>query len=207
MKKILIHGSGHKAASWNETISRLECGNDILCPNLAEILNGEDASYANLYSAFARYCGGIDGRLDLCGISLGGILALNYAIDFPDKVNTLVLIGTPHKTPKLMLSIQNVVFRLLPRSCFDKMEFSKAAVFVLGSSMKNLNFSDKVHNIACPTLIICGEKDRANIKSAYFLSDNIKNAKLRIIERTGHVVNEEAPEVLAGLLNEFYKAH
>ena len=143
----------------------------------------------------------------MCGISLGGILALNSAIDFPDKVNTLVLIGTPHKTPKLMLSIQNVVFRLLPRSCFDKMEFSKAAVFVLGSSMKNLNFSDKVHNIACPTLIICGEKDRANIKSAYFLSDNIKNAKLRIIERTGHVVNEEAPEVLAGLLNEFYKAH
>ena len=39
-----------------------------------------------------------------------------------------------------------------------------------------------------PTLIVCGEKDSANIKSAYYLSENIKNAKLKIIENTGHVV-------------------
>ena len=56
----------------------------------------------------------------------------------------------------------------------------------------------------CPTLILCGKKDSANVKSAQFLSQNIKSAELKIIENTGHVVNEENPKVLAELLSEYY---
>ena len=70
--------------------------------------------------------------------------------------------------------------------------------------MKNLDFSDKVKNVKCPTLILCGEKDRANLKSAVFLSQNIRNAELKIIENTGHVVNEENPKALADILTEYY---
>lgn len=51
MKKIFIHGSGHKATSWNETISYMENNKDILCPNLSSILNGREANYTNLYFA------------------------------------------------------------------------------------------------------------------------------------------------------------
>lgn len=70
--------------------------------------------------------------------------------------------------------------------------------------MKNLDFNGKVSNVQCPTLILCGQKDSANIKSANYLSQNIKDAELKIIENTGHVVNEENPKVLAKILNEFY---
>ena len=42
------------------------------------------------------------------------------------------------------------------------------------------------------------------MKSAYYLAQNIKNAELKIIENVGHVVNEEAPEVLAKILDEYY---
>ncbi len=206
IKKILIHGSGHKAESWKETISYMESIEDILCPNLSSILSGKQAVYTNLYSSFSEYCNQIDGQLDLCGISLGGILALNYALDFPDKVRTLVLIGTPHKVPRIMFGIQNVIFKFLPKSAFENMEFSKKDIFDLGNSMKKLDFSDRVQNIKCPTLIICGEKDSANIKSAYYLAKNINNAELKIIENTGHIVNEENPKKLAELLNKFYSA-
>lgn len=78
------------------------------------------------------------------------------------------------------------------------------ATKALGNSMKNLDFSDKAKNIKCSALILCGKKDSANIKSAYFLSQNIKGAELKIIENTGHVVNEENPETLANILNEYY---
>ena len=203
-KKILIHGSGHKAASWNNTISYMENNDDILCPNLVSVLKGKEASYVNLYTSFTEYCGKIDGQVHLCGISLGGILALNYALDFPEKTKTLVLIGTPYKIPKAAFAFQNMIFRFLPKSVFENMAFDKKDTFALGNSMKSLDFSSRVQNIKCPTLIICGKKDNANMKSAYYLAQNIKNAELKIIENVGHVVNEEAPEALAKILDEYY---
>ena len=53
-KVILIHGSGHKAASWNETVSRLDCRGDVLCPELSSLLMGKEASYPNLRAALGR---------------------------------------------------------------------------------------------------------------------------------------------------------
>jgi pimeloyl-ACP methyl ester carboxylesterase len=105
--KIFVHGSGHKATSWEKTISYMTNNEDIVCPNLSSILEGKEASYENLYSSFVKYCNEFDGQIHLCGLSLGGILALNFALDFPQKVKTLVLIGTPYKVPKVAFSFQN----------------------------------------------------------------------------------------------------
>ena len=205
MKKILIHGSGHKAASWDKVISYMNNDKDILYPNLSTILNGKEASYDNLCNFFAEYCNKIDGKMDLCGLSLGGILALNYAIDYPNKVEKLVLIGTPYRVPKVMFSIQNVIFKFLPKKIFETMAFNKKDTFILGNTMKKLDFSNRVKNVKCPTLIICGEKDSSNIKSAHYLAENIKNAKLEIMKNTGHIINEENPKELSELLTEFWK--
>lgn len=203
-KVILIHGSGHKAASWNETVSRLDCRGDVLCPELSSLLLGKEASYPNLRAAFGAYCAQAGGPVHLCGLSLGGILALDYTLEHPETVKTLVLIGTPHKVPKAAFALQNVVFRLLPQSTFASMAFDKKNTFALGNSMRDLDFSGRVSAVQCPTLILCGEKDRANILSAQFLSQNIKGAQLQLIAQTGHVVNEENPGALAKRLNEFY---
>ena len=204
---ILIHGSGHKASSWEKTISYLDRREDILCPELSAILNGREASFPNLRAAFAQYCAQTSGPVHLCGLSLGGILALDYALEHPENVKTLVLIGTPHKVPKFAFALQNVVFRFLPKSTFASMAFDKRDTFALGNTMKDLDFSDRAGKIRCPTLILCGEKDSANLKSAHFLAQHIPNAELQVLERTGHVVNEENPKVLAERLNTFYSAH
>ena len=201
---ILIHGSGHRADSWRETISYLDRREDILCPELSVILNGREASFPNLRAAFAQYCAQAGGPVHLCGLSLGGILALDYALEHPENVRTLMLIGTPHKVPKVAFALQNVVFRLLPKSAFASMAFDKRDTFALGSSMKDLDFSGRLGELRCPTLILCGEKDGANLKSAHFLAQHIPGAELRVIENTGHVVNEENPRGLAERLNEFY---
>ena len=84
------------------------------------------------------------------------------------------------------------------------MAFDKKDTFALGNTMKNLDFSDKVKNIKCPTLILCGKKDSANIKSAHYLAEHINSAELKIIEDTGHIVNEENPKILANILTEYY---
>ena len=206
-KTILIHGSGHKADSWKETISYLEHREDILSPELSNLLDGREASFSNLRTAFAQYCAQIGGPVHLCGLSLGGILALDYALDHPENVKTLVLIGTPHKVPKFAFALQNVVFRFLPKSTFASMAFDKRDTFALGNTMKDLDFSGRLEEIRCPTLILCGEKDGANLKSARFLAEHIPGAELQVIRNTGHVVNEENPKALAERLNEFYRRH
>lgn len=206
-KTILIHGSGHKASSWQTAISFLDRKEDILCPELSAILNGREASFPNLRAAFAQYCARAGGPVHLCGLSLGGILALDYALDHPENVKTLVLIGTPHKVPKFAFALQNVVFRFLPKSTFASMAFDKRDTFALGNTMKDLDFSGRLEEIRCPTLILCGEKDGANLKSARFLAEHIPGAELQVIGNTGHVVNEENPKALAERLNEFYRRH
>ena len=65
MKKILIHGSGHKATSWNKTIEYIKNNTDIFFPELSSILNGKEANYDNLYSSFVKYCNNIDEKLVL----------------------------------------------------------------------------------------------------------------------------------------------
>lgn len=204
MVKVLIHGTGQKAAGWTETISCMKDQKDILCPDLHAILNGKDVTYENLYASLIEYCRTMDGPFHLCGLSLGGILALNYTLDFPERVRTLVLIGTPHEIPKAALGFQNVIFRLLPRSAFRDMAFDKKDTFGLINSMKQLDFKERLQEITCPVLVLCGEKDRVNRKSALYFSQNIENAALGVIENAGHAVNEENPKALAKILGEYY---
>ena len=52
-KTILVHGSGHKAASWKETIAYLNHPEEIFCPELSAILDGREAIYPNLRIACA----------------------------------------------------------------------------------------------------------------------------------------------------------
>lgn len=163
-KTILIHGSGHKASSWQKTISFLDHQEDSLCPDLSSILNGREASFPNLRAAFAQYCARAGVPVHLCGLSLGGILALDYALDHPENVKTLVLIGTPHKVPKFAFALQNVVFRFLPKSTFASMAFDKRDTFALGNTMKDLDFSGRLEEIRCPTLILCGGEGRRKPK-------------------------------------------
>lgn len=41
------------------------------------------------------------------------------------RVGSLVLIGTPHRVPKLAFAVQNVVFRFMPEQAFSGMAFGK----------------------------------------------------------------------------------
>lgn len=206
-KKIFVHGSGHQVSSWQDTLAYMVRADDIVCPNLSDLLVGKMVSYDTLYAAFASYCHKAGDTVHLCGLSLGGILGLSYALDFPQKVRSLVLIGTPHRIPKLAFGVQQIMFRFLPTSMFATMAFDKKDTFALGKTMKHLDFSARLHDIQCPTLILCGEKDRANLASAAFLAEHIPHAEMKVMENTGHSVNEDNPAGLAQLLTAFYAVH
>lgn len=204
MRQIYLHGLGQGPDSWDKTIARLGTAGDSLCPDLAGLLQGQEAAYPNLYRAVSKVCGEWEGPVNLCGLSLGGVLALDYAIQHPEKVRSLVLIAAQYRMPERLLRLQNALFRLMPSSTFRQTGFGKAEFLRLCSSMMKLDFSGSLQRVACPVLILCGEKDSANQKAAEELAKGLKDAELRIIEGAGHEVNVDAPERLAEALRGFY---
>ena len=207
MKQIYVHGLGQTPVSWTKTISHMQTGEHNICLDLPELIRGKQATYQNLYAAFSDACNKYDKPVNLCGLSLGGVLALNYVIDHPEKVNSLVLIATPYKMPRHLLQFQNMLFRFMPKSMFQQMGFSKREFLQLCKTMMPLDFSDSLSQISCPVLVICGEKDTANKKASVKLADILANAEFSALKGIGHEVNTEAPEQLAAVLCRFYEIH
>jgi len=171
---------------------------------LTDLLQGQEATYADLYMALSKFCDSFDEKIDLCGLSLGGILALNYAIDRPEKVHSLVLIAAQYKMPKGLLYFQNILFRFMPKTMFQQTGFGKAEFLQLCKTMAELDLSASIQKVACPTLVVCGEKDPANKRASKKLAGILRNAELQMIPGSGHEVNVETPEKLAEVLRRFY---
>ena len=120
------------------------------------------------------------------------------------KIDSLVLVGTQYRIPKLLMILQNLIFRFMPRKTFEKIEISKEEVIYLTKSMMNLNFEKDLEKIKCPTFIICGEKNKANIKASMKLKDLISKSTFKIIKNAGHEVNIDNPKLLGKELNDFW---
>lgn len=200
MKYIYLHGLGQTADGWNRVLGYRNTSTDSLCPDLARLVHGREANYPDLYAAFSALCDTIEDDLTLCGLSLGGVLALNHTIDHPEKVKSLILIATPYKMPKQLLQLQNILFRFMPKSAFSQTGFQKADFIRLCRSMAELDFSRSLRKVTCPVLVLCGEHDRANQKAARMLAGLLKNAAFQQIPNAGHEVNTDAPERLAEIL-------
>lgn len=204
MKTILLHGLGQTSSSWNNTIDAMGKSADVLCPNLFDLLDDKEICYPALYHAFSEYCNQFSEPLNICGLSLGGILALQYGIENPDKTNSMVLIATQYIMPKMLLKLQNVLFRFMPKSTFQSMGLEKSAFICLSKSMINLDFQNQLKNISCPVLVICGEKDAANKQASQKLQAQLSKAELRIIKNAGHEVNVDSPKDLGKELSNFF---
>ena len=105
MKYILVHGLGQDSSSWEKVKYELNLNDEINCPNIFKICN-DKISYNNLYEAFSEYCDTYSESLNICGLSLGGILALDYVINNPKKIDSLVLVGIQYRIPKLLMILK-----------------------------------------------------------------------------------------------------
>lgn len=199
---LYLHGLGQTPAAWDRTLSHLG-EEDAQCPHMGQLLERGAGNYSGLYRAFEEYCGQFDGRLELCGLSVGAILALHYALDHPERVSGLVLIAGRAKSPRLLLALQNVIFSLMPETAFVASGLNKAQMKGLCRSMAGLNLSRRLGEVSCPTLVLCGAQDKANRKPAETLARGIPGAKLGFIPGAGHEVNQDAPEMLARTISQW----
>ncbi|EGS30372.1 hydrolase, alpha/beta domain protein [Peptoniphilus sp. oral taxon 375 str. F0436] len=206
MRDILIHGLGQDHTSWDKVKEGLkETKPDMICPNLFDFLQKDAYDYKTLYENFASQVNQGKDRVNLCGLSLGGLLALDYAKQYPERVASLILIGVPYKIPKVLFRLQLLAFRLMPKSRFIKLGFTKEGFIGLLESMKDLEIDGEIEKVNCKSLLLCGEKDTFNKTSSRLFHKRMKNSELKIIRNAGHEVNIENPEALAQVIRETFK--
>lgn len=223
---LYLHGSGYTQDSFAAQAAAFT-GSDAL--SLPGHPGGEALeSVEESASWFARY---VDwkhaGRAVAVGNSLGGAIALRWALDFPEQVAGLVLIGTGAR-----LRVSPQIFQMLDErwpACIETLTdlaLSPSASAELRSRTREWHElvgveSTRRDYVACdkfdviqelatlhtPTLIIVGSLDQLTPpKYATYLHDRIAASTLSIIEGAGHIAMAERPAEVNAAIGRFLRS-
>lgn len=220
----LLHGLGANSNSWQMQIPDLvQAGFRVIAPDspgFGQLTNpGAKTSphfLANLYSGLVDHLG--LKSIIATGISMGGTHALQMAIDYPARIEKLVLVNTfsklritnPIVLPYFLLRMilvhtlgletqaKSVAKRIFPRPEQEMLrqeymnQVQQADPRTYRSAMRSLsrfNVTKRLNEIRCPTLVISGERDTTvPLPTQKKLAQSIPNAKHIIIPDAGHAV-------------------
>lgn len=204
---VFLHGIGAGPDSWNVQIDALPAGSTGFATTIAGLTDadGQDFSLTTAAAAVREELDrrGVD-RAHLCGLSLGGMVATRFAIDYPERVASLVLSGSQvHPNPALM-KVQNTIMRLLPSRLVAQPGMSKQRMLAVLRTVGQTDFRAELSQISAPTLVLCGLKDRPNIPAARELAAGIAGAELQLVPDAGHEWNVQRAEDFSVRLNAFY---
>ena len=208
---VFLHGIGAGPDSWNAQIAGLPEGLTGIAPRIAGLTDADadaDGEGFSLSAAAAAVRDDLDRRgverAHLCGLSLGGMVATRFAIDYPGRVSSLVLSGSQVHPNRALMRVQNAIMRILPAKLVAQPGMSKQRMLAVLGAVGQTDFRSELSQIRVPTLVCCGEKDRANIPAARELAAGISGADLQLVPGAGHEWNTQQPEEFSRRLNAFY---
>ena len=219
---IYIHGAGGNAGRWEHQLEQLS---DILGDKYYSAAidlpghgqsGGEACGQVFLYREWVREF--LDAmeieEVIVAGHSMGGAIALDFVMKYPQMVKGLILVGSADrfKVPQERLEAYKrgeytwewarVGFAsAAPTHLVDKLfeesqqsdPWTRYMDFLACSRYKGKN----LENITSSTLIVCGTEDiNTPPKLSKRLAENIKGAKLTMIENAAHQVMLEQPEAV-----------
>jgi len=226
---VFIHGAGGTHRHWGHQIAGLSGTNVYALDLPGHGRSGGQArtsitSYAEFLTDFLEALGST--RATLVGHSMGGAIAQDLALNHASQVDRLILVGTgaklrvlPTILEGLLNEFESTVDMILgysysedaPQELVDlgRQEWLATTPGVLhGDFMACDHFDvrDRLREIRCPTLLICGEEDQLTPpKYSQFLQEQITDAQLTIIPKAGHMVMLEQPEEVSRAIAEFMK--
>lgn len=205
---LFLPGLGAGVDPWDQQLRALPQGFTGLAPDIPGLDRAATPGSFTLAGAALALRDLLDERgverAHVCGLSLGAMTATQFALDFPERVASLVLSGSqvrPH--PALML-IQRTIVRMLPESTAEGMSMTKAQWLGALRVVADTNFRGSLARIDAPTLVLCGSRDVANIPAAREIAAAVPKAELRIVPRAGHPWNQQYPELFSRTVADFY---
>ncbi|GJF33508.1 alpha/beta hydrolase [Kitasatospora sp. NE20-6] len=160
-------------------------------------------------------------RADLFGFSLGGLVALQLALDHPDRVDHLALASvgchpdgyhdeirrpelhagsTRMPTAREFEAMRDAYLATAPHpEHFEEFAAkASAAVDAFGGWP-----ADALRGLAAPTLLIVGDHDLVRLEHAVEMYELVPDARLAVLPRTSHLGVAQRTDLLLPLLNGF----
>lgn len=200
MKLIFLHGLGQSADSWKEVQYLLADypseALDLFPSGVGTYQEAKERIYQHLSKETEPFV--------LVGLSLGATLALELSSSEIPNLQGLVLSGCPLKLAgNIPFYIQLLIFKLLPKSIYEKQGADKALMVGVSEELKTLDLREIARNCPYPSLLICGSQDKPNLKSMKGLQQLIPNSQFQIIPDGPHVLNRAKPKEFAEITRSF----
>jgi pimeloyl-ACP methyl ester carboxylesterase len=188
---VLLHGIGTGPEAWAPQVEAFAPTRRVLNPRVPLDL---DRAHAELDALDVP-------RFDLCGLSWGGLVALRFALDRPERVRRLVAVAAFASLPfhlRALLQVLAAAVRVVPRAPHE----------LAGPMRQGARFDvrERVRVLQAPLLVVCGERDRANRSPARALAGLAPNARFELIPDATHVANVDNPDAFTAVIERFLSA-
>ena len=224
---VLVHGAGGSHLDWPAPLRRLRGANvyDLDLPGHGRSEGAGRSSisaYRDFLLAFSDALG-LE-RAVVVGHSMGGAIALDFVLHYPDRLAGLILVGSGARlrvAPAILsgiLSDFEATVDLVLDYAFGpsateqlrrlgRQRLLKTPPEVLYgdySACDAFNVMGRLGEVRCPTLVIGGTADRLTPpKYSVYLRDHIPAADLVLVDAAGHMVMLEKPEVVNKAVSRF----
>lgn len=172
-------------------------------------------------------------RAPLVGHSMGGTVSLSVALQYPERVSKVTIIGSPVVGSSLALPLKLAGFRPIawllftmfptfrkamriasPFICSDPRfpdmmdrDLSKTTLesfLVSIASLRKTDLSPYVHQIGVPTLGMFGDKDNiVDPNQGKALEQGLPTARIERFDRAGHFIMLDEPQLFMQNLKDF----
>lgn len=229
---VLLPPAGTTCHMWDEQVRALGGRFRVLTPDLPGYGDAPGPfTFDRAVAEVGRHLGDAGGPAHLCGVSLSATVAVLTCLAHPDRVASLVLSGGIAHPPPL-LAVQRAVAAAMPerllawlqgleigraltrtpseerdevvtRATDDFRKAGKGTFQDALAALAHTDLRDRLAQVKVPTLVVCGERDKANLAGARELAAGIAGAQLRIIPNAGHLWNLQYPDLFTRTLTDF----
>ena len=208
MTVVLIHAFPLDERMWEPQLETLEA-EELYVPNLYDLGGNSVDGWAE--HVLER----VAGELVVVGASLGGYVALAMARISPDRVRSLVLVGsraTPDPPERRALRDQMIeVVRAEGIEGWNR-DFSPPGpddrttdelVQGIEALRDRRNGTEVVTGFEGPLVVVVGDQDEIlSVDEARQIADSAPHGRLEVVEGAGHLVSVDAPERFNEILRE-----
>jgi 3-oxoadipate enol-lactonase len=201
MTLVFLHGLGTGPEAWEPQLAALDVGPEAVA---ARLRLDRDFTIEGEADRLLRE---LPGELDVCGLSLGALVALKMALARPERVRRLVLCAGFASLPRRFRALQAAVgtaAALVPARARGELGgLDRAAIRAVFREGRRFDVADELGRLTQPVLVLVGERDRANLGLSRALAAALPDARLEVLPGAGHVANVDAPALFTDAVRSF----